>query len=42
MLNRMGEIDVRHRTINMKQGIGCVEKDDVDGGFHEVRTSSYG
>jgi hypothetical protein len=40
MLNRMGEIDVCHRTMNMKQRVGCVEKDDVDGSFHEVRTSS--
>ena len=42
ILNRMCEIDVCHRSIDMKQRIGCVEKNDVDGGFHEVRISSCG
>src|SRR6476660_8357563 len=36
MLNCMFQVDVRHGAINMKQRLGCIEKDDVNGGLHRL------
>ena len=30
VLNRMLQVKVCHRTVDMKQRLGCIKKDDVD------------
>jgi len=36
VLNGMCQVDVRHGAINMKQRLGCIKKNDVNGGLHRA------
>src|SRR4029078_8565235 len=39
VLNCMFQVDVRHGAINMKQRLGCIKKDNVNGGLHRFYKS---
>ena len=40
VLNRIREVDLCHRTINMKQRLSCIKKDNADWGLHWSYESS--